>query len=220
MAASVISVGRGAFASVQDTGAKRRHFAGFSIFSAMKLPLSLLSTPAAVVPLLETPDLLLRGPRPSDLPEATAMHSEPAFYRYLGNKPHSQEDVWRRLLGQLGHWAMLGYGSWAIEEKATSRYIGTIGFFDFQRDLTPSISGSPEAGWVLTPRVHGHGYASQALQVALAWADTHIATERITCIIDPDNAASLRLAGRFGFQEFARTTYHDEQIVLLERHLV
>lgn len=183
----------------------------------MKLPLSLRTTPSPVVPLLETPDLLLRGPQPSDLVEAVAMHSEPAFYRFLGNKPNSHEEVWRRLLGQLGHWAMLGYGSWAIEEKATERYIGTIGFFDFQRELTPSISGTPEAGWVLTPRVHGKGYASQALQAALTWADRHLDVERITCIIDPGNEASLRLAGKFNFQEFARTTYHNDPIVLLER---
>lgn len=183
----------------------------------MKLPLNLLPTPSPVVPLLETPDLLLRGPRLSDLDEAATMHTEPDFYRFLGNKPHSREDVWRRLLGQLGHWAMLGYGSWAIEEKATGHYVGTVGFFDFQRDLQPSISGTPEAGWVLTPRVHGRGYASQALQAALDWADTHLLAERITCIIDPGNTASLRLAGKFGFQEFARTTYHDDSIVLLER---
>ncbi|MCB2379439.1 GNAT family N-acetyltransferase [Hymenobacter sp. BT635] len=183
----------------------------------MKPPLSLLATPASVVPLLETADLLLRGPRPSDLPAAAAMHADPAFYRFLGNKPHSPEDVWRRLLGQLGHWAMLGYGSWSIEEKATGEYIGTVGFFDFQRDLTPSISGTPEAGWVLSPRVHGRGYASQALQAALGWAEANMPAERLTCIIDPDNVASLRLAGKFGFQEFARTTYHDEPIMLLER---
>ncbi|SMB99642.1 GCN5-related N-acetyltransferase [Hymenobacter roseosalivarius DSM 11622] len=145
------------------------------------------------------------------------MHTDPVFYRFLGNKSFSHEDVWRRLLSQLGHWAMLGYGSWAIEEKATGHYLGSVGFFDFQRDLTPSLSGTPEAGWVLTPRVHGRGYASQALQAALDWADAHLRAERITCLIDPDNVASLRLAGKFGFQEFARTTYQEGPIVLLER---
>jgi RimJ/RimL family protein N-acetyltransferase len=167
--------------------------------------------------LLDTPDLVLRGPLPGDLEAAAAMHTDPACYRFLGGKPFAREDVWRRLLSQLGHWAMLGYGSWAIEEKATGHYLGSVGFFDVQRELTPSISGTPEAGWVLTPRVHGRGYASQALQAALAWADGHLCAERITCIIDPDNVASLRLAAKFGFQEVARTTYHDAPIVLLER---
>ncbi|RAK66129.1 GNAT family N-acetyltransferase [Hymenobacter edaphi] len=171
----------------------------------------------AAIPRLETPDLLLRGPRPDDLLEAAALHQDPAFYRYLGNQPNDEETVWRRILGQQGLWAMLGYGSWSVEEKATGRFIGTTGFFDYQRDLTPSLKGTPEAGWVFAPRVHGRGFASQALQVALAWADEHLPAPRTACIIDPDNAASLRLAHKFGYREYARSPYHGSDIVLLER---
>ncbi|MBC6611816.1 GNAT family N-acetyltransferase [Hymenobacter sp. BT507] len=185
--------------------------------TSASLPLNLRTTPLPLVPLLETADLYLRAPYPTDLPEAAAMHTDPVFYRFLGNKPNSEEEVWRRMLAQLGHWAMLGYGAWAIEEKATGRYLGTVGFFDFQRDLTPSLKGIPEAGWVLAPHVHGRGYGSQALHAALAWADAQLPTNRITCIIDPDNIASLNLARKFGFQEFARATYHNDTIVVLER---
>ncbi|GAB2954215.1 GNAT family N-acetyltransferase [Hymenobacter coalescens] len=182
------------------------------------MQLLLLTTNAApAIPRLETPDLILRGPQPDDLTEAAAMHQDPAFYRYLGNEPQDEETVWRRLLAQLGCWSMMGYGSWAVEEKSTGRFIGGVGFFDYQRDLTPSIKGVPEAGWVLTPRVHGRGYASQALTAALAWADAHLPAARTTCIIDPDNEASLRLARKFGYQEFARSPYHGQEIVLLER---
>ncbi|MET4107079.1 GNAT family N-acetyltransferase [Hymenobacter sp. UYP22] len=183
----------------------------------MMPPLTLLNTPAVTVPELETPDLLLRGPRVSDLPEFTALANDPAFYRFLGNKPQSEEDVWRRMLGQLGHWALLGYGAWAIEEKASGRYCGSVGFFDNQRDLTPSLKGTLEAGWTIAPRLHGRGYASQAIQAALAWIEPRFPQARLTCIIDPDNVASLNVARKFGFHEFARTTYHNEPIVLLER---
>lgn len=171
----------------------------------------------ATIPVLETPDLVLRTPRAEDLPEAAALHHDPRFYRYLGGQPHDEETVWRRMLSHLGHWVMLGYGSWALEEKTTGRYAGTVGFFDVQRALTPSLKGTPEAGWVLAPRLHGRGYARQALAAALAWADTHLPAPRTACIIDPDNAASLRLAHRFGYREYARSPYHGQDIVLLER---
>lgn len=184
----------------------------------MTQPLRLLPSSPSLVPELETPDLLLRGPRVTDLPEAAAIAADPAFYRYLGNKPQTEEDTWRRMLGQQGHWSLLGFGAWAIEEKATGYYLGTVGFFDFQRDLTPFLKGTLEAGWVLAPRAHGRGYASQAVQAALDWAEPRFPTARITCIIDPDNAASLAVARKFGFREFARTTYHAEPIVLLERN--
>lgn len=179
--------------------------------------LTLGGLPPVAIPRLETPDLILRAPRPDDLVEAAALHQDPAFYRYLGNAPNDEETVWRRMLSHMGHWVMLGYGSWALEEKATGEFVGTVGFFDVQRDLTPSIKGVPEAGWVLAPRLHGRGLASQALTTALAWADEHLPSPRTACIIDPDNAASLRLAHKFGYHEYARSPYHGDEIVLLER---
>lgn len=179
--------------------------------------LRLLNEPHELVPRLETPDLLLRAPQVSDLPEFTALANDPTFYRYIGNKPQTEEEVWRRMLGQLGHWALLGYGAWSVEEKATSRFIGTVGFFDFQRDLTPSLKGTLEAGWTIAPHLHGRGYASQAVQAALDWIEPRFPDARFTCIIDPDNVASLAVARKFGFHEFARTTYHNDAIVLLER---
>ena len=86
-------------------------------------------TPATIT-LLETPDLLLRALCPDDLPKAAALHQNPQFYRHLGGQPYDEETVWRRLLSHLGHWVMLGYGSWALEEKSTGRDAGTVGFLD------------------------------------------------------------------------------------------
>jgi len=189
---------------------------GGRIIAAMTY-ISLGSLALEAIPRLETPDLVLRAPHPADLAAAVALHQDPAFYRYLGNKPADEEAVWRRLLGQLGQWAALGYGSWALEEKASGRYVGAVGFFEMQRALTPSLRGTPEAGWVLAPGLHGRGYASQALAAALAWADQQLPAPRTACIIDPDNAASLRLAHKFGYRAYARSPYDGGEVLLLER---
>jgi len=55
------------------------------------------------------------------------------------------------------------------------------------------------------------------MRAALAWADIEKPAMRMTCIIHPDNAASMRLAEKLGFMEFARTRYHDGPIVVMER---
>lgn len=34
---------------------------------------------------------------------------------------------------------MIGYGFWAVEEKATGRFIGEAGFHDLKRDIQPSL---------------------------------------------------------------------------------
>jgi RimJ/RimL family protein N-acetyltransferase len=104
-----------------------------------------------------------------------------------------------------------------VEEKATGDFIGAVGFGEWQRALEPSLKGWPEAGWVLAPHTHGRGYAAEAVQAALAWADAHLAQPRTVCIIDPANEPSLRLAARFGYQECSRTVYKGNPIVVLER---
>ena len=75
----------------------------------------------------------------------------------------------------------------------------------------------PEVGWALMPEACGKGLATEALGAALAWADGNLQAERTGCIIDPGNAASLRLAGRLGFLEVARPEFLGKPIVLLHR---
>ncbi|MDF7811528.1 GNAT family N-acetyltransferase [Hymenobacter sp. YC55] len=179
---------------------------------------SIQPTPALTqAPVLETERLVLRGYRPDDLAEFAAMHRDPKFYRYLGGQPISREESWRRILTQQGHWTLMGFGYWAVEEKSTGKFIGSVGFADFNRDIKPSISGVPEIGWVLAPRVHGMGYATEAVRAVLAWGNRHFQTKETVCIIDSDNVPSLRVAQKFGYQEVARTTYKEQPIVILAR---
>jgi RimJ/RimL family protein N-acetyltransferase len=70
---------------------------------------------------------------------------------------------------------------------------------------------------VLAPWAHGQGFAGEAVTAVLAWADGVLRAPRTVCIIDPDNAASLRVAARAGFREVTRTTYKGGPTVLFER---
>jgi len=74
----------------------------------------------------------------------------------------------------------------------------------------------PEIGWVLAPQFHGRGYATEAVLAALAWGDG-IALSRSFCIIHPDHSASIRVAEKCGFVEFARPCYQTEPTVLFTR---
>ena len=169
------------------------------------------------VPVLETARLMMRGYRADDFPAYEAMCQEPGFYRYLSHEPMPPEEVWKMLLRSAGHWALMGYGFWAIEEKSTGNFIGTIGYIHLKRDLEPAIGDAPEVGWVLAPAVHGQGYATEAVAAAIAWGDAYFNRARTVCIIHPDNQPSLRIAQKFGYREYARTTYKGDPILMLER---
>ncbi|WP_426058606.1 GNAT family N-acetyltransferase [Hymenobacter sp. B1770] len=176
-----------------------------------------LKSAVQIVPVLETSRLILRSINPDDFPAHLAIGRQPAFHRYLSAEPLSAEEHWKMLLRSMGHWAMLGYGFWAIEEKATGEYIGGAGYLHLKREIIPEIGDTPEIGWVLAPRVHGQGYASEAVAAVIAWGDAHFKHARTMCIIHPENEASLRLAHKFGYREYIRTTYHGDPIVMLER---
>lgn len=169
------------------------------------------------IPTLETPRLRLRAYRLDDFEPYAALWAEPAVVRFIGGAPLSREAAWIRFLRQIGLWHYLGYGFFAIEDRATGAFVGECGFHDLRRDLTPSLEGSMEAGWGLSTAMQGRGLAEEAVRAALGWADRYGTGPRITCMIQSDHPASLYIAGKLGFRAFADATYHGKAMKLLER---
>jgi RimJ/RimL family protein N-acetyltransferase len=180
----------------------------------------MLRTPptALAVPVIETPRLRLRAHTVADFEPYCALWNEPEVLRYTTMKPLSPEEIWLRLLRNAGDWAMLGFGSWLAEEKATGELVGEVGLFDRHRDIVPAIT-VPEIGWILTTAKHGKGYATEAAQALLDWARDRFVANEIVCLVHPDNAGSLRVAAKCGFVEYARTNFRGGPIVLLKRTL-
>jgi RimJ/RimL family protein N-acetyltransferase len=158
----------------------------------------------------------MRAHSVDDFEALKAIWSEEVVTHYIGGKPMRPDECWTRLLRYRGLWPLLGYGYWAVEEKASGRFIGDVGFADFHRMIEPPIRGIPEMGWVLAPEVHGKGYASEATKAALQWLDAQ-RPGRSVCIVDPGNAPSLRIAAKNGFREYARTIFLGDEAILLER---
>lgn len=171
-------------------------------------------------PTIETARLKLRGHRLEDFDALAAMWGDEGVTRHIGGRLSTREESWGRLQRYVGHWALNGFGFWAVEEKATGAYAGELGFADFRRQgLAEHFRGAPEMGWALAPAFHGKGYAREALTAALAWGGEKFGAVRIVCIIDPDNAPSIRTAEAIGFRRFAEAHYHDAPTLVFERDL-
>ena len=109
------------------------------------------------------------------------------------------------------------WNEWVAREKGSGRFVGEVGFADFRRDMDPPLGPTPEGGWVLTPAAHGKGYATEAVRAALAWGEAQRGWARTVCIINPENAPSLRVAERCGYREIRRATYKGHPDVVLAR---
>ena len=157
------------------------------------------------IPVLETLRLKLRGYGLEDFDAYAAMWADPEVTRHIGDgSPKSEAESWTSLLRAVGHWQILGYGSWAIDEKPSGRFIGGIGFNDSKRDRGDALKDLLELGWMLSPSGSGKGYATEALQAVLEWGKTHFGQVRVIAITAPENIASMRVAQKCGFKEFLR----------------
>jgi RimJ/RimL family protein N-acetyltransferase len=175
--------------------------------------------PTWTIPVLETQRLRLRAHTFADFPAYSALWADPLVTRFIGGKPNTPEETWSRLLRNAGHWAMLGFGTWLMEEKSTADFVGEVGLFDFHRDIIPPLT-TPEIGWVLTPSKHGRGYATEAVKALLDWARDRFTSNHISCLIAPENAASLRVAAKCGFSPSHPTTFHGNPTLVLTRALI
>jgi RimJ/RimL family protein N-acetyltransferase len=142
---------------------------------------------------LETDRLLLRQFRQSDHEPYAAMCADAEVMRYIGTGVAlAPADAWRSMAGILGHWALLGYGMFAIEVKDSGAFAGRTGFIN-----PPGWPGF-ELGWGLAREQWGKGYAVESAKACLDYAFATLKRDRVLSLIRPENQRSIRVAERLG----------------------
>lgn len=142
---------------------------------------------------LETDRLLLRMFRQSDLDSYADMCADPETMRYIGDgQPQDRPAAWRVMAVIVGHWSLLGYGLWAVEERSSGALVGRVGCWN------PEGWPDLEIGWTLHRSFWGRGYATEAARAALHFAFTELGRPHVVSLIHPDNARSIRVAERLG----------------------
>ena len=158
--------------------------------------------------------MLLRGFREDDLDEHAAILSDPVVMEHFDGHLFGREDSWRRLLGGVGLWSLQGTGLLAAERKADGKLVGHVGLFDYHREITPSIEGVPELGYIFAAEVHGQGIAREACDALMQWADETLDADETVAIISMSNTPSMKLAERLGYQRQPDGIYREEPISL------
>ncbi len=142
---------------------------------------------------LETERLLLRPFREGDIDAYAAMCADTEVMRYIGSRlVLSRDDAWRQMAMFAGHWQLRGFGTWAVEERASGSFVGRVGLH------FPEGWPERELAWTLAREYWGRGFASEAARAALTYAFNTLEWQRVISLIDPDNHRSIRLAERLG----------------------
>jgi RimJ/RimL family protein N-acetyltransferase len=96
-------------------------------------------------PILTTPRLKLRMLEACDFEEYAQIHSDFEVTRFTTRKPMTRGDSWQYMAALIGHWHLRGYGMWGVEELATHRLVGRVGFL-LPRGVAIVLEGTAEIG--------------------------------------------------------------------------
>jgi RimJ/RimL family protein N-acetyltransferase len=148
---------------------------------------------------LETERLLLRPWTSEDVALLAALSSNPRVTRYIG-----LGHTWTALKAitvsdrALTHWREHGFGWRVVIHLASGTEIGLLAL----NLMGPGTAGlepeEHELGWWLSPEHWGHGYANEAARAVADDAFTSLGAPHLTARIQPENAASIKVATGIG----------------------
>src|SRR5271155_5735281 len=149
----------------------------------------------------------------ADLAAYARMCADPETMRYIGlGSTLSRADAWRSMAMFLGHWQLRGYGMWAVEDKRTGTFLGRIGLHN------PEGWPELEVGWLLDRAHWGLGLATEGGRAAMTFAFDRLNLERISSVIHPQNAASIRVSEKLGMRPERTTQIKGVDVVIYARN--
>lgn len=118
--------------------------------------------------------------------------------RYLGGA-QEESDAWRTFASWLGMQQLTDNAMFSVVIKATGQWIGRVG------PWTPRGWPVLEVGWGIIESAEGKGYGLEAAVACIdhVFNDRH--WERVSHLIDDNNAPSQRLAERLGSEPVGMT---------------
>lgn len=146
---------------------------------------------------LESPRLRLRPLELEDAEAITALLQDPAIARWTNSIPwpYSLDDARAYLSTRSDADATGDSFVWAMVEKKSDAFAGTIGLHDVRPDR-----GRAELGYWIGQPFREKGYTTEAARRVLSWAFEVARFERIQATYMPGNDASAGVMRRIGMQ--------------------
>lgn len=191
---------------------------------------------------LETERLIIRPYDPgntNDVADAYAMYTDPEVVRYLSGQIVPDLETQRaRLRDRRDFYTALNNrsGMWAIAARDTGRVVGTVMLKQLPRSAPDFVTGNDasrpflpatsaadltddyEVGWHLARAHWGKGYATEAARAVMNFGFHELKLDAIYAVVNPANAASIRVTQRLGMAPLGRTRkYYNAEVELFRR---
>lgn len=148
------------------------------------------------LPSLETPRLVLRRLRATDVADVYAYASDPAVARTVTWEAHrSMEDSRAFVAATLRRYERGEVANWGMELRETGKIIGTCGYI-----LWNVTHDSAEIAYALGRPWWNRGLMTEALRAVIAFGWERMGLHRIEAHCRTDNPASERVMLKLGMQ--------------------
>jgi RimJ/RimL family protein N-acetyltransferase len=143
-----------------------------------------------------TERLRFREYQPEDVQAVATMFDDPeARQWYPSHSEPAQAQRW--IEWNIENYSTHGFGLWAIEERDSGIFLGDCGL------TYQLVEGQQllELGYHLQELRRGFGYATEAARACLAYAVDDLGVDLVCSIVDPENVASIAVAGSLHEQQ-------------------
>ena len=149
---------------------------------------------------LQTERLNLRELTLDDAPFILTLLNDPAFLRFIGDKNvRTLADARQYMInGPMASYVRNGFGLYLVELKDSQTPAGICGLL--KREDLPD----PDIGFAFLPDFWSKGFAFESASAVMNDARKRLRLKRLLAIVQPDNAASIKLLERLGMN-FERT---------------
>jgi RimJ/RimL family protein N-acetyltransferase len=144
---------------------------------------------------LETARLVLTRLTEADLPDLTAMHTDPQVMATLGGlrTPEELAALHRRLFAT---WEDYGFGLWVARRREDGRFVGRGGL----RRVQVGGRDEVEVSYALVPAFWGQGLATELAVAAVRVGFEVLGLPELVCFTLLTNARSRRVMEKAGFR--------------------
>ena len=149
----------------------------------------------SILPVLDTPRLLLRAWEEADAPAMHECFGDAETMRFWDTPPsRNLAETLDRIQASLDvspRW----HAAFAVTIRATGRVVGMVNYHGRQPTMRRLV-----VGWIVSPAWRRRGVTLEAMSALLDHCHSALNTHRVEAEIEPENAASIGLAEKLGFQ--------------------
>jgi len=143
---------------------------------------------------LETERLVVRELELKDMDALFELYSYEGMTDYMEGLYSYEEEYNYQKAYIENMYRFFGYGMWLVFEKETGKLVGRAGV-----EHREALEGELELGYAIGTPWQRNGYATEVCRGILDYVREELGFEEICSLVEPGNAASIRLLEKLGF---------------------